>query len=309
MHLITLLGPTAIGKTKIAVQLANQLRGEIISADSRQVYRGMNIGSGKDIQEYFIGKKVIPHHLIDIREAGEHYDLFQFQQDFYAAYKGISDRGHQAILCGGSGMYLEAALASEQMLEVPKDIELRNSLKSFTQEQLNHLLRELKPHLHNTTDLDDRTRTLRAIELAMAEKTQKESQPSPVNYGVIFGLQMERKRLYERIEVRLNQRLNGGLIEEVEGLLQSGLSHERLQYYGLEYKYLSLYLKGELDRAQLFIQLAQAIRKFAKRQMTWFRRMEKGGTNIIWVNANQHAYSLANEIIGQLKKSKLYGEL
>ena len=308
MFLITILGPTAIGKTKIAVQLAAQLNGEIISADSRQVYRGLNIGSGKDLAEYSFNGKVIPYHLIDILEAGEQYDLFQFQQDFYTAYNGILERGHQAILCGGSGLYLEAALARKQLLEVPENSSLRNALKSHTQQQLNAYLNELKPHLHNTTDLTDRKRTIRAIELATAEKMQQ-SPSSPVAYGPIFGLKMDREQLYARIEIRLEQRLNEGLIEEVEGLLQKGLSHEDLQYYGLEYKYLSMHLKEELNRTQLIQQLGQAIRKFAKRQMTWFRRMEKRGTKITWINANQSSSATANEIVGQLKYTKPDGQL
>lgn len=296
MPLITLLGPTAIGKTKIAVALAHSIEGEIISADSRQVYRGMDIGSGKDLEDYQIQGQKIPYHLIDNRDAGERYDLFQFQQDFYAAYQSITANNRTPILCGGTGLYLEAALSKEQMVEGPTNNALRAQLKQHTQEELNGHLKRLRPNLHNTTDTNDRERTLRAIELAEAEKSA-EPLPSPVDYGPIFGISIERSILYSRIEKRLKQRLENGLIEEAEHLIEKGLSHEQLQYYGLEYKFLSMYLLGTIDKEALYHQLAQAIRKFAKRQMTWFRRMEKKGTQIRWLDAERPTEQIVNDIL------------
>ncbi|MEQ8624127.1 MAG: tRNA (adenosine(37)-N6)-dimethylallyltransferase MiaA [Vicingaceae bacterium] len=287
MPLIIILGPTAVGKTKLAVQVAAKLDGEIISADSRQVYKGMDIGTGKDLEEFTVDGKEIPHHLIDIKEAGEQYHLYDFQQDFYAAYRDICSRGKTPILCGGTGLYLEAALAKEQLLKVSKNEKLRKELGSANIEELNRILLQLNPNQHNKTDLGDRERCIRAIEIETLKQQEPTTQLSPVRECVIFGICQKRSALRARIEERLNHRLENGMVEEVEQLLQSGLSAEQLDYYGLEYRFISKYLKQELSYEEMVAKLLQAIRRFAKKQMTWYRRMERKGEKIHWLDANK----------------------
>ena len=286
MPLIIILGPTAVGKTKLAVQVAAELNGEIISADSRQVYKGMDIGTGKDLEEFAVNGKEIPHHLIDIKEAGEHYNLFDFQQDFYQVYNDICARKKTPVLCGGTGLYLEAALAKEQLLSVPRNENLRQELSSFTLEELNEKLLQLNSNQHNKTDLEDRERCIRAIEIETLKQQHPSPPLSPIGERIIFGIHQERNELRARIEERLNLRLKNGMVEEVERLLQSGLSAEQLDYYGLEYRFISRYLKHELIYDEMYEKLLQAIRHFAKKQMTWYRRMERKGVKIHWMEAN-----------------------
>jgi tRNA dimethylallyltransferase len=285
-ELLGIIGPTAVGKTKLAVAWAAEVEGEIISVDSRQVYREMDLGSGKDLEEYTYKGEKIPYHLIDIIDAGEAYDLFRFQEDFFEAFRSIQKRDKQAVLCGGTGMYIQAALNKEQLLQVPINEVLRLKLADYSQAQLNDYLIEVKPNVHNRSDLEDRERTIRAIEIAQYEKEHPEEvKASPVNSYLLFGIQMPREKLRKRIEVRLQDRLESGMIKEVEQLLEQGVSHEQLQYYGLEYKFVSLYLQEKLSYDELFSQLLQAIRRFAKKQMTWYRRMERQGYQIHWMDA------------------------
>lgn len=285
VKLITILGPTAVGKTKLATTLASQIDGELISADSRQIYRGMDIGTGKDLRDFKVNKIQIPHHLIDIRDAGEEYDVFKFQNDFYQAYQSIIEKGKIPILCGGTGMYLQAALAKDRLVEVPANSFLRSTLAMHRDEELVEILKRVEPDLHNTTDLKDRGRMIRAIEIAQYKQVNPEVEPSPVEERIVFGVQMQREALRKRIKARLEDRLKEGMIEEVESLLEKGISHEQLDYYGLEYRFISKYLQNELTQEEFFEGLLQAIRRFAKKQMTWFRRMEKQGTEIIWIDA------------------------
>jgi len=285
MSLIVILGPTAVGKTQLAVQLAKQLNGEVISADSRQVYRNMDLGTGKDLEEYKVDDTLIQHHLIDIKEAGETYHVFDFQRDFYAAYEAIIEKGKTAILCGGTGLYLEAALAKEKMQEVPKNVELREELAEFSQEELGTRLKKIAGALHNKTDLVDWERTVRAIEIEEFKAAHAELERSPVAQAVVIGVRMEREKLRNRIAERLESRLQEGMVEEVKSLISQGVSHEQLNYYGLEYRFLSKYIQGEIKYEEMSENLVQAIRRFAKKQMTWYRRMEKKGQYIHWIDA------------------------
>ena len=286
MKLISIIGPTAVGKTKLAANLAAELNGEVISADSRQIYKELNIGSGKDLQEYRIGKKQIEVHLIDQLQIGEEYNVFQFQKDFFRAYNKIMLNEKQAILCGGTGLYLEAALAKEKMLAVPEDAEFRKVSRQMSHETLKNELLQLNSKLHNTTDLTDRDRTIRAIEIERQKKNHPDqSSKSPIMEHSIFGIFMERAKLRDQIKKRLDLRLKQGMIEEVEGLLESGTSTEQLKWFGLEYKFLAAYLSGEMEYAEMYEKLLQAIRRFAKKQMSWFRRMEKKGHQIQWIDA------------------------
>lgn len=301
MSLIVILGPTAVGKTKLAVQLAAQLNAEIISADSRQVYRNMDIGTGKDLSEYTMDGSSVPYHLIDIKEAGEAYNVFDFQQDFYKAYQKIVEKGKTAILCGGTGLYLEAALAEDQMVEVPTNEKLREELELLQQEELVNRLQLISSTLHNQTDLLERERTIRAIEI---EEFKKKSHPikSPIQQAIVIGLRMEREQLRERIAQRLKARWEEGMIEEVELLLKQGVTHEQLNYYGLEYRFISQFIKGELSFDEMNASLVQAIRRFAKKQMTWYRRMEKKGRSISWIdaqNSSEEKLNRALEIINR----------
>ncbi|MFT6166309.1 MAG: tRNA dimethylallyltransferase [Vicingaceae bacterium] len=287
MSLIVILGPTAVGKTKLAVQLALQLDAEIISADSRQVYRNMDLGTGKDIKEYNVGGFAVPHHLIDIKDASTSYNVFDFQQDFYKAYEAIIGKGKTVILCGGTGLYLEAALAKDQMIEVPVNESLRVELAPLNQEELVERLQRISSTLHNNTDLVDRDRTIRAMEIEEFKKRSTKVAKSPVQKSIVIGLKMDREKIRTRIGDRLKVRLDEGMIEEVQSLLKQGVSHEQLNYYGLEYRFLSNYVEGKMNHEEMFDGLVQAIRRFAKKQMTWYRRMEKKGQKINWINAEE----------------------
>jgi tRNA dimethylallyltransferase len=283
-NLIVILGPTATGKTRVAVQIARSLGGEIISADSRQVYRGMDIGTGKDLAEY--GE--IPYHLIDIRNPGEEFSVFEFKKAFDQACGDIRSRGNLALLVGGTGLYLDSVLLKYQLPEVPEDPALRNELSSSSLPELRERLTKIKPDLHNTTDLTDRGRLIRAIEIA--EFTLKIPAPRvdpPETRPAVFGIKWDRQILRRRITRRLRERLDGGMIAEVKGLLQAGLSFANPEFYGLEYRYAARYLKGELNRNDLFQKLNSAIHQFAKRQETWFRRLEAKGVEIHWVEGDR----------------------
>ena len=285
-HLLTILGPTATGKTALAARVAHAMNGEVISADSRQVYRGMDLGTGKDYGDYIVDGKGIPYHLIDIAEPGEEYNIYQFQHDFYRVYRGIISRGRQPILCGGSGMYLETILKGYRLPEASADEAFQESLNGMSDEELIEKLKVAKP-LHNKTDTEDRERLIRALMIAR-EANQDNSAGGSAEIRtlnpVIFGISFPREMVMARISGRLEKRLDEGLIAEVESLLTRGISPERLIRYGLEYKFVTLFLQGKLNRKELSEGLNIAIRQFAKRQMTWFRRMERQGFMINWID-------------------------
>lgn len=285
--LIVILGCTATGKTNVAVNLANQINGEIISADSRQVYKEMDVGTGKDLSEFIVNGNEIPHHLIDIVDAGSEYNVFAYQNDFLKAYKKIQQRENQAILCGGTGMYLEAVLKGYRLIDVPVNNELRKELANKTDHELVEVLTRTEG-LHNTTDSIERDRTIRAIEIARFDaRNQELINDYPKIDAAIFGIRFERDVLKERITKRLKQRLkHESMIEEVQGLLKSGVSPGRLKFYGLEYKLITQFLIGEIDRKEMFDKLNIAIHQFSKRQATWFRKMERNGFDINWMDGN-----------------------
>ena len=279
--MVCVLGPTASGKTRYAVDLARRMDAEILSADSRQVYRGMDIGTGKDLEEY--GE--VPYHLIDIVDAGEKYDIFRYQRDFEAAYQDVLSRGKKAILCGGSGLYIEAVCCGYHLPDVPANPALRAELEQYDDETLIARLASLK-HLHNTTDYDTRRRLVRALEIAIWEQEHpvERSAYLPKNTRFI-GINVSREERRERIEKRLQARLEGGMIDEIRGLLERGVAPEDLIYYGLEYKFVTRYVIGELSYEEMYSGLLTAIRQFAKRQMTWFRGMERRwDIEIEWVD-------------------------
>lgn len=283
--IITIVGPTASGKTTLACQLAYNIGSEIISGDSRQVYRSMDIGTGKDLGDYVVNSKQIPYHLIDICEAGDKYNIFEFQHDFHQAYKDIKARGTTPILCGGSGLYVESVLRGYSLVDVPKNDELRKKLEINTLEQLTKMLASYKP-LHNSTDVDTVRRAIRAIEIEeykMNNPLDKNEFP-PLN-SLTIGVGIDRELRRERISKRLRSRLEEGMIEEVEGIMNRGVKSEDLIYYGLEYKYVTQYIIGEISKEEMIEKLEIAIHQFAKRQMTWFRGMEKRGIKIHWIDS------------------------
>lgn len=282
--LIAIVGATAAGKTSVAVALACEIGGEIISADSRQVYKGMDLGTGKDIEEYKVKGVQVPYHLIDVVDPGEKYNVFEYQTDFFNAYKDITDRGKPVVLCGGTGMYIEAVTKDYKLLKVPVNEVLRNDLNDLSDEELMKRLKALK-QVHNTSDFDTRKRMIRAIEIAAYEQLHPIEENIYPNLNTIyFGIRFDREERRKRITERLKARLNEGMIQEVEALLEKGVSSNDLIYYGLEYKYLTLYVLGDLSYNDMFQKLNSAIHQFSKRQMTWFRRMEKQGTVINWVD-------------------------
>ncbi|NTW99217.1 MAG: tRNA (adenosine(37)-N6)-dimethylallyltransferase MiaA [Geobacteraceae bacterium] len=292
--MIVILGPTASGKTRLAVDLAEERGGEIISADSRQVFHGMDIGSGKDLHEY----GCVPYHLIDILDAGEEFSVFEFQRRFLKAFAEITARGGVPILCGGSGMYLDAALRGYRMVEVPYDTALRAELAHRSDAELIEELLRLKPDQHNRTDLLDRERTVRAIEIARGEiEGCRVCEPLPPLRTVVIGIHWEREALRRRITERLRERLDNGMIEEVEHLHAAGIAWERLDYYGLEYRYVGAYLRGDMNRNDMFQRLNSAIHDFAKRQGNWFRRMERHGIAINWIEGCGDQPAQAREVI------------
>ena len=283
--LITILGPTASGKTPLAAALADRLGTEIISGDSRQVYRRMDLGTGKDLVDYTVEGRQVPYHLIDIVEPGYKYNVFEYQRDFLKAYKEITAKGKLPILCGGTGMYIESVLKGYRLLPVPENPELRSSLEGKTLEELTGILTGYKK-LHNSTDVDTAKRAIRAIEIEEYYKQQPpEYREFPSLKSLIIGVDIDRELRREKITRRLKQRLDEGMVEEVRGLLAEGIDPENLIYYGLEYKFLTQYAIGELTFEEMFHQLETAIHQFAKRQMTWFRGMERRGFTIHWLDA------------------------
>ena len=283
--LITILGPTASGKTPLAAHLADKLNTEIISGDSRQIYRRMDLGTGKDLVDYVVEGRPVPYHLIDIVEPGYKYNVFEYQRDFLKAYEDITSRGKMPILCGGTGMYIESVLKGYRLLPVPENLELRASLEGKTLEELTRILEGYKK-LHNSTDVDTAKRAIRAIEIEEYYKQQPpEYREFPTVNSLIVGVDIDRELRREKITRRLKQRLEEGMVEEVRGLLAEGIPAENLIYYGLEYKFLTQYAIGELTFDEMFNQLETAIHQFAKRQMTWFRGMERRGFTIHWLDA------------------------
>ena len=283
--LITILGPTASGKTPLAAALADRLGTEIISGDSRQVYRRMDLGTGKDLADYTVEGREVPYHLIDIVEPGTKYNVFEYQRDFLKAYEDMTARGKLPILCGGTGMYIESVLKGYRLLPVPENPELRQKLEGKSLEELTHILEGYKK-LHNSTDVDTAKRAIRAIEIEEYYKQQPpEYREFPSLKSVIVGVDIDRELRREKITRRLKQRLDEGMVDEVRGLLAEGIPAENLIYYGLEYKFLTQYAIGELTFEEMFHQLETAIHQFAKRQMTWFRGMERRGFTIHWLDA------------------------
>lgn len=281
--LICILGPTASGKTKYAVKMAYEIGGEIISADSRQVYRGMDIGTGKDLSDYTINGIQIPYHLIDIVAAGEKYNLFQYQKDFERVYDDIRSRGKQPILCGGTGLYIDAVTRGYSLAEVPENPQLRSELEKLSMEGLISKLESMKK-LHNKTDIDSKKRVIRALEIEIFRQNcpVEYVKTVPINTRFI-GISVSREERVARIDRRLRERLEHGMIEEVKRLMDSGISPEDLIYYGLEYKFVTLYLLEKLTYEEMEKQLSVAIHQFAKRQMTWFRGMQRRGVRIEWI--------------------------
>ncbi len=297
--LVSVVGPTACGKTLLAVELALAVPGaEIISADSRQVYRGMDIGTGKDIAEYTRNGVTVPSHLLDIVDAGEKYNLFEFQRDFLTSYEDIRQRGAFPIMCGGSGLYVESVLKGYRLLPVPENPALRAELEEKSLEELTALLATYK-QLHNNTDTDSKKRAIRAIEIEEYYRIcPVEERYFPQINALTVGVMVDREVRRERISRRLRERLRNGMVEEVKGLLDGGLEPEQLIYYGLEYKYLTLYLTGAMGYDEMVAGLEIAIHQFAKRQMTWFRGMEKRGVEIHWLDGSLPA----DVLVGQIKE-------
>lgn len=288
--MITILGPTASGKTSLAVALAARINAEIISADSRQVYRGMDIGTGKDLADYTIGGTQIPYHLIDICDAGTKYNLYQYQQDFFDAYHDITRRGKFPLLCGGTGLYIESVLKGYHLSPVPQNQQLREQLAEKSLDELTMMLKDLKEKngskMHNHTDVDTAQRAIRAIEI----ETYNLEHPTPERElpaieSLVIGVNIDREARREKITHRLKQRLDEGMVEEIKGLLDKGVPAEDLIYYGLEYKYVTEYVTGKTTYDEMFSRLEIAIHQFAKRQMTWFRGMERRGFTIHWIDA------------------------
>lgn len=286
IDLITILGPTASGKTTFAANLAARLDSEIISGDSRQVYRRMDIGTGKDLADYEVDGKKIPYHLIDIAEPGYKYNVFEFQRDFLNAYQDISERGKMPILCGGTGLYIESVLKGYKLLPVPENKELREKLQNCSLAELTEMLKSYKT-LHNTTDVDTVKRAIRAIEIEEYYQSQpKDVSAFPQINSVIIGVDIDREERRRKISARLRSRLDEGMVDEVRAILDSGVSSDDMIYYGLEYKYLTNYIIGNLTYEQMVGELEIAIHQFAKRQMTWFRGMERRGLRINWMDAS-----------------------
>ena len=295
-NLIVILGPTASGKTHLAAKLAYDLRGEIISADSRQVYKNMDIGTGKDLNQYIINGRRIPYHLIDIVAPESEFNLFEFQDRFYKIFSELLEKEILPVLVGGTGLYLESVLTEYNMPHAPMDQELRKDLNRKSKDELQKMLLALKPHLHNRTDLEDSERLIRAIEIERARSIKDQDQgEKPDIDAVVFGIRWERSMLRQRITARLKERLEQGMIEEVMKLHTAGLAWTKLESFGLEYRFISQYLQRKITFDEMKNRLNTAIHQFAKRQETWFRRMEKKGIVINWLQSND--YSLLKESV------------
>lgn len=320
--MITILGPTASGKTSLAAALAAQIDtldasiwggstkgAEIISADSRQVYRGMDIGTGKDLEDYTVEGKLIPYHLIDICDAGTKYNLFQYQQDFYDVYQDITHRGVLPILCGGTGLYIESVLKGYHLSPVPQNPALRSSLEGKTLEELTDILVDLKAkngsNMHNRTDVDTAQRAIRAIEIETynLEHPMPERELPAVD-SLVIGVSIDRDARRDKITRRLKQRLENGMVEEIKGLLDRGIPAENLLYYGLEYKFITEYVIGKTSYEEMLRGLEIAIHQFAKRQMTWFRGMERRGFTIHWIDALQPMEQKVEQVLELMKSNQ-----
>ena len=283
-NIIVILGPTASGKTTLAARLAAQLGGEIISADSRQVYRGMDIGTGKDLYQYIVDGKKINYHLIDVVDPQDEFSLFDFQQRFYEVFDGLRRNKILPIMVGGTGLYLESVLAAYDMPQAPPDEKLRELLSVKSKSELQEILLSLKPNVHNKTDLDDPKRLIRAIEIEQARKTKSQLKEKPVIDAAVFGIRWERTVLRKRITQRLHERLGQGMVEEVKILHERGVSWQRLEGFGLEYRFIAMYLQNKLNYQEMVQKLNTGIHQYAKRQEKWFRRMEKKDININWID-------------------------
>lgn len=305
--MITIIGPTASGKTALAAQLANHIGSEVISADSRQVYRGMDLGTGKDLADYQVGGTIVPYHLIDIIDAGERYNLYQYQQDFHSVYRGLLQRGIEIpILCGGSGLYVESILGGYNLPEAPENAVLRAQLAGKSLEELWAILMTY-PSKHNNKDIDTIQRAIRAIEIAEYTRMNNEEGKAALYKPVpstIFCLNLDRDSRRERISRRLQRRFEDGMTSEVERLLAQGISPENLIYYGLEYKWLTLYVIGEIDFDTMKTQLEIAIHQFAKRQMTWFRGMERRGYTLHYLDALAPMEEKIDCILNEINKQQ-----
>jgi tRNA dimethylallyltransferase len=292
-NLVVILGPTASGKTHLAARLAFDLQGEIISADSRQVYKNMDIGTGKDLNQYIINGRKVPYHLIDIVEPENEFNLFEFQKRFYEIFSCLREKKILPILAGGTGLYLESVLCAYDMPEAPVNGKLRNDLSRKTKDELQKMILELKPCLHNRTDLEDSGRLIRAIEIEMARRESRDQQKKPEINAVVFGVRWEKSVLRRRITTRLEERLKQGMTEEVMNLHSNGLSWTKIESFGLEYRFISKYLQKKITFEEMKNKLNIAINQFAKRQETWFRRMERKGIMINWIQGDN--YSLLKE--------------
>ncbi len=300
--MITVLGPTASGKTNFATHLALEIGGEIISADSRQVYRGMDLGTGKDLEDYTVAGVAVPYHLIDIRPAGDKYTLFDYHRDFHKSYQDVRERGAWPILCGGTGLYLESVLKGYQLPDVPKDEELREKLAAKPLGELAEILASYGD-LHNTTDIKNAKRTIRAIEIAeYKSKNSLSKLEYPAIESVILGIDISRERRRARISARLGDRIKEGMVVEVERLLSEGVTAEDLIYYGLEYKFVTQYVIGVLDYDEMVSGLEIAIHQFAKRQMTWFRGMTRRGHQINWIDYELSMEEKVNKALSIIEK-------
>ncbi|NMC37683.1 MAG: tRNA (adenosine(37)-N6)-dimethylallyltransferase MiaA [Bacteroidales bacterium] len=298
--LLAVAGPTASGKTSLAVALASKLNGEVISADSRQVYRGMDLGSGKDYSDYYVDGKKIPCHLIDVADPGDKYNVFEYQRDFLNVFKDLKMREKFPVVCGGSGMYLDSIISGYNLVEVPPDPGLRSSLEKKGMDELKVILSSYK-RLHNVTDLDTRKRVIRAIEIEHYTSIRKENEKVfPKFKPLVTGILHTRERRRSLITERLRHRLEQGMVEEVKGLISNGLSPESLIYYGLEYKYITLYITGHITYDEMFRELETAIHQYAKRQMTWFRGMERRGIKIHWIDGELPIEKKVDEVMGML---------
>lgn len=300
-ELITIIGPTASGKTAFAAALAARLDTEIISGDSRQVYRSMDIGTGKDLADYMVDGKQIPYHLIDICNPGDKYNVFEYQHDFHKAFEEIRKKGKLPILCGGTGMYIESVLRGFKLLDVPQNPALRESLKGKSLVELEQILASYKV-LHNKTDVDSAQRAIRAIEIEEFYKTEApdKREYAPIN-SLIIGVDIDRELRREKISRRLRARLDEGMVDEVRAILATGVKPEDLIYYGLEYKFLTLYIIGQLTYDEMVSQLEIAIHQFAKRQMTWFRGMERRGLHIHWLDATLPTEEKINNVLALIQ--------
>lgn len=300
-NMLVILGSTASGKTKLAVEMARMLNGEVISADSRQVYRGLDIGSGKDLEEY----QEIPYHLIDIVDPGYEYNIFDFQNDFIKAFDTINKAKKLPVMAGGSALYVDSILKGYKLIEVPENEILREQLANFHHDELVEYLTQLKPQLHNTTDLIERERIVRAIEIAEGEKNSvNQANDFPALNPLVFAIKWPREIIRQRITQRLKERFSQGLIEEVSTLHKQGVSWDTLYFYGLEYRFIAQHLQGQLSENDCFQKLNSAIHQFSKKQDTWLRRLERNGTNIHWLNGEKNIQHQAMQVLAQTHHSK-----